>query len=131
MRYAQLFLVFLLSGILHQAMDVAQGMRWAESGALEFFMLMAAGIVVEDGFQWAAGPRHGAIAEREKKASETLLDKPLGRSRMASKLVGYIWVLLFFSYATPIWVYPQFRRNTGTVRDDPIPISLVGMVGRR
>lgn len=44
-----LLLAFALSGVLHQTIEVVQGMRWGESGALRLYVLMAWGIVVEDG----------------------------------------------------------------------------------
>lgn len=54
-RYHDLFVMSLLSGIPHQIIDVAQGLRWADSDILRFSVTMAAGAVVEDGSKWVAG----------------------------------------------------------------------------
>lgn len=54
-RYHDLFVVSLLPDIPHQIIDVAQGLRWADSDVLRFSMTIAAGAVAEDGFQWVAG----------------------------------------------------------------------------
>ena len=113
-RYLELLLVFLLSGILHQTVDVAQGLRWADGGAVRFFATMAAGIVVEDGVQWVAG----RVWPTRPKAYERTGLGGIETENRVRKSIGYVWVLPLFSWATPVWAYPTLRRNTGAVADD-------------
>ncbi|KAF4634714.1 hypothetical protein G7Y89_g3384 [Cudoniella acicularis] len=54
-RYTQLVLAFVISGLLHQSIEMAQELRWNESGALEFYVLMAMGIIAEDVVVWGWG----------------------------------------------------------------------------
>lgn len=51
-RYTHILCCFLVSGLLHHALDVAQGMKWWESGAVQCFVFMGVGITVEDAVQW-------------------------------------------------------------------------------
>ena len=118
-RYVQLLLAFLISGVLHQAIELAQGIRWQESGAVEFYVLMAGGIMLEDWMMWVWGKRSNQGEEEER-----------GPLRWWQKVVGYVWVALFFSWTTPVWAYPQLRRNTGAVSDCPLPFSVIGWVTR-
>lgn len=126
-RYTQLTLAFLVSGVLHQTIEVAQGMFWRDSGAVQFYTLMVGGIVVEDGVIWAWGKLVDSASGREQKV------KSRGNGQQAQavgwqRALGCVWVILFFSWATPVWVYPQLRRNTGAVSDSPLPFSVVGFV---
>ncbi len=125
-RYLQIFAAFAISGLLHQITEVAQGLSWAESGAMEFFVLQAVGIVIEDGFQWMIGiPFARKKSETEKRT--TLVSRVVD-SVWTRRLVGYTWVLIFLSWASPIWFYPSLRRHTGTEKDVLFPFSLVNWV---
>ena len=109
-RYTEIFFVFFISGLLHHVMDVASGMAWTESGATTFFVMMAAGVMLEDATQWV------------------FYDLLMGggvRGRSWAKALGFLWVILFFSYATPFWAYPMLRRNTGEINNDILPWSVV------
>ena len=71
---------------------------------------MAAGIMIEDAMQWL------------------FYDLLMGggeRGRSWAKAIGFLWVLLFFTYATPFWAYPMLSRNTGEVNNDILPLSVV------
>ena len=125
-RYLQVFAAFAVSGLLHHVTDVAQGMSWAESGAMDFFILQAVGIVIEDGFQWMIGipfARKKSETQRRTTSVSRVVDSVWTR-----RLVGYTWVLIFFSWASPIWLYPSLRRRTGTEKDVLFPFSLVNWV---
>lgn len=62
-RYTELALTFLISGLFHQTIEVAQGLSWDESGATRFFVTMAGAVVVEDAVQgawrWGEGSEGG------------------------------------------------------------------------
>lgn len=109
-RYTEVFFVFLISGILHHTIEVAQGLAWSESGAITFFLMMAAGIMFEDAVQ------------------SVFYDSLVGeakRGRWWGRGIGYVWVLGFFAYATPFWAYPSLRKNTGDWRNNVLPFSLM------
>jgi hypothetical protein len=119
-RYTQLVFVFLISGLLHQTIELAQGLPWGESGALKFYLIMAGGIVVEDVIVWGweTGMRPRVKDNSVNTVAETV---------WWQKAIGYTWTILFFSWATPVWVYPLLRRNTGEIESFPLPFSLVGL----
>lgn len=50
-KYLNHFLNFFISGLLHALIDVACGLPWHESGAIQFFCTQLLGIVLED-FVW-------------------------------------------------------------------------------
>jgi Membrane bound O-acyl transferase family len=118
-RYTELVLAFSISGLLHKGIEIAQGLRWDEGGALEFFLLMAVGIIVEDMGIWAWG--------RGVKLGGTRNIILSGEALWWQKTVGYIWVVLFFSWLTPVWAYPSLRRNVDNTASNPLPFSLIGL----
>ena len=102
--------MFLVSGLYHQLLDVAVGMAWADSGAVTFFVMMAVGILIEDFTQWVC---------------YDVVMRGGSRGQPWAKAVGFVWVLLFFAYATPFWSYPSLRRNTGGIKDQILPVSIL------
>ena len=122
-RYLQVFAAFAVSGLLHHVTEVAQGMSWAESGAMEFFILQALGILIEDGFQWMIFAGKNSETQRRTTFVSRVVDSVWTR-----RLVGYTWVLIFFSWASPTWLYPSLCRRTGTEKDMLFPFSLVTWV---
>ena len=125
-RYLELFLVFGILGSLQLYIEVARGLRWEESGALEFNILMATGIVVEDFFRWIIGVEKDDRGRIEHDEGEESRIGPSEKFALAKRVTGYIWVILFFSWATPVWRYPVMRRDTGAAREDPVPFSFFG-----
>lgn len=122
-RYIRLVFTFLISGLLHQIIEVAQGLLWEESGAVEFFLLMAVGIIVEDVFIW----EWKRVVKRK---GNIEVENMQGGANWWHKAIGYIWVILFFSWATPVWAYPLLRRNVGGIESFPLPFSIVGLFRR-
>ncbi len=112
-RYTELFFVFFISGIVHHAIKVAQGMTWTESGATQFFVMMAVGIVLEDGVQWVY--------------YDHLMGVP-ARGKWWAKAVGYVWVVMVFAYATPFWAYPSLRKNAGGKATEVLPFSIMEII---
>ena len=113
-RYTHLFVVFALSGLGHQATDLAQGMQWAESGSVVFFVLMAVGITLEDFVQWLFFDVGGFGK----------------RGNTWAKVVGFVWVAIWFSVATPWYAYPTLARNQGEKKDLLLPFSIAGYLRR-
>ena len=72
--------------------------------------MMAVGVMIEDVAQWA------------------FYDWLMGggvRGQSWAKALGFLWVLLFFAYATPFWAYPHLRKNTGGVKNEILPLSVI------
>jgi len=89
-RYARLGFSFWISGVIHMAMDIAQGVDPIESRAIRFFLMHAGGIIIEDavqGFYRSYG----------------------GGSNKWTRSVGYLWTGLFFVWTTPSWVWVPNR----------------------
>jgi Membrane bound O-acyl transferase family len=116
-RYSKILATFLVSGLLHLAVDLALGMSLAESGSVRFFCTQALGIAVEDGVQAI----HRAVYDGGR---GTVSDQP----RAWARVVGYVWVVVFLAWSTPVWVYPAIRMNNGGVDDRILPFSVLRML---
>lgn len=105
-RYSCLVLTFAASGMLHCIADRLLGVPWRESGALTFFLLQAAGIVVEDTVQ------------------ALLAWVPLGRG--CRRVVGRLWLATILVLTTPMWMEPTARHlRHGT--DVMTPLRIVSL----
>lgn len=91
-RYIRIFVAFLISGLLHYRADILMGMSTAESGAMLFFTMHAAVIMVED----AVGPQLSKIW-------------PSSRYSRLRRALCYLWVCAFFVWTTPTYMYPANR----------------------
>ncbi|KAL8822488.1 MAG: hypothetical protein Q9191_006780 [Dirinaria sp. TL-2023a] len=112
-KYTHLTIVFWISGIFHGTIEVAQGLEWRESGATSFFLLMAVGIMIEDAVHWV-----WSLTDEDKTVRK--------KGKLWTKAVGYLWVVFWFSVATPYYAYPGLRRNKGEDKDKIVPFSVVG-----
>ncbi|KAK2047298.1 hypothetical protein LZ31DRAFT_610349 [Colletotrichum somersetense] len=112
--YVRLFLVFLLSGLIHHRSDTAVGIERSNAGSFLFFSLQALGIMVEDGFQ--------AFVDRISLGNRIWTRLPK-RSR---SVLGGLWLFVFLVWATPTWLYPRQRLDV-----DPamlLPVSVIQTV---
>jgi Membrane bound O-acyl transferase family len=115
-RYSKILATFFVSGLLHLVVDLALGMSFSESGSVRFFCTQALGIAIEDSVQAIYRARSG------------------GRSRMSiqtqawAKSIGYVWVVAFLAWSTPVWVYPAIRMNKGEADDRILPFSLLRLL---
>ncbi|KAI0126669.1 membrane bound O-acyl transferase family-domain-containing protein [Xylariales sp. AK1849] len=108
-RYANIFLVFFLSGTLHSILDVAFGGRWNPSGGLLCFSLLPVGMVLEDVIQrlWY-GPSRASSSQ----------------TTWFARAAGHVWVIFFLAFWTPVFNYPLQR-----IDGNPtylVPWSIVG-----
>ena len=117
-RYAHLFLIFLISGIIHALQEVAQGISFWQSGAIRFFVTQVFGILLEDlaRTQW--------VRLRKKLDGQT---RRWGCAPISSAF-GYIWVLLFLIWSTPVWIYPSIAASKGEPKDKVLPFSVIGSI---
>ena len=76
---------------MHVAADGGGAVPMAQSGALSFFCAQAIGIMVEDGAQEVYRNLFG------------------NRYNGVCKAIGYLWVVAFLSWSSPVWVYPVLR----------------------
>jgi hypothetical protein len=90
-RYIKIFIVFLISGLIHLAPDLAVGIPFKETNAVSFFTMQALGIAMED-FVQHINRRLG------------LVTNPL-----LKRLVGYAWVGAWLFWQAPKWSYPTAR----------------------
>lgn len=152
-RYLNHFLNFFISGLLHALIDVACGLPWHESGAIQFFCTQLLGIVLED-FVWNTyrhltatdhpeyqkdelektgamddnSPRNSSFHIRAADANMITRQEPRSRPALWLRIIGIVWVILFMSWSMPIWLYPSMYRELG----DPakgnsiLPFSVFG-----
>ncbi|KAL4745012.1 membrane bound O-acyl transferase family-domain-containing protein [Aspergillus terricola var. indicus] len=93
-RYANLFIVFFLSGSLHSILDVAFGGRWYPAGGLLCFsVFLPAGIMFEDGVQWIWRRYFG----------------PRKEGGWMGRIIGHLWVVFYLALVTPVFNYPLQR----------------------
>ena len=110
-RYVNLILTFMISGLMHWMVDVSGGLSWRRSGAFRFFYTQALGIMLEDALQ--AIYRHSRGTQRDP-----------GPPQRWIRMLGYLWVLIFFAWSSPAWFYPILRPITRDPKYEPLPFSL-------
>lgn len=91
--YFKLFVSFFISGLMHAAPDYIFHQNFSEGTSVRFFILQAVAITFED----------------------TVIDiaSRLGyKESKASKLIGFIWVFMWFTFCMPIWLDPQLHAGT-------------------
>ncbi|KAM7211476.1 Membrane bound O-acyl transferase family domain containing protein [Rhypophila decipiens] len=106
-KYTRLFVAFAISGLIHYRGDILMGVPHAESGAMAFFTLHAAGIMVED----TIGPLLSSMMPSA------------GQGRLGRTL-GYVWVCAFFVWTTPTYMYPASR--LGLEASTLLPVRILG-----
>jgi Membrane bound O-acyl transferase family len=126
-RYTKLLATFFVSGLMHMAVDMSLGMPPSESGSVRFFCTQALGIMFEDGMQAicrSARRRRGGSSSNASAKAES--QPPTNWARA----LGYVWVLAFMSWSTPVWVYPAIWMNKGeeAAKDALLPFSVVRML---
>lgn len=102
-RYTRLVIAFLMSGLIHAHADQLMGVPNVENGAVVFFLLHAAIIMIEDVIGNALG------------------DLMPTRFR---HVLGYLWVCSFFAWSSPIWIYSGMRLGLSSTA--LLPVRVVG-----
>ncbi|KAI9925064.1 hypothetical protein MW887_006472 [Aspergillus wentii] len=102
--YIRLFLVFFMSGLVHAFMDMGFTVPLEETGSLWFFVLQVPAIIAEIIFQKFCSKTGGKLRQ----------------------ILGYVWVLSFLAWATPVWIDPIiWRLYEGGIRV-PSPFLFIG-----
>ncbi|KAF2009043.1 hypothetical protein BU24DRAFT_474509 [Aaosphaeria arxii CBS 175.79] len=104
-RYVFTIITFALSGAMHTCGELAAGITPAESGTIQFFTTQALGIVIEDIFSWAWKRFNGN-----------------SEPRWYQKVMGFAWVVLWFTWSMPVWTYPASKRSQG---ESILPFSII------
>lgn len=108
-----IILIFLISGLFHAGIEVLDddGTSYPEKGQIvQFWVLSAAGIIFEEAIQmiWRQ------VAES-------------GPTSLWQKLLGYVWVGIFFTMTYPLFLYPAMRQ--GPERMELVPFDVVTAMG--
>lgn len=111
-RYTNLAFAFLASGIMHEITDIP----FSRSGSLRFFLMQAAGIAFEDAVQ--AGWRKLFTPSKARTASQIFIWR-------CQKVIGYVWLLLWLSWSSPIFYYQMIEANKGESKDIIVPVSII------
>ncbi|TEY34586.1 hypothetical protein BOTCAL_0625g00070 [Botryotinia calthae] len=90
-RYLKILLTFAFSGATHVAADYGSGISPKQSGAMSFFCAQALGIMIEDAVQEIWRLMGGK------------------KNTLLGKTIGFIWVLAFTCWSSPVWAYPLAR----------------------
>ncbi|THH16561.1 hypothetical protein EW146_g4108 [Bondarzewia mesenterica] len=102
--YTQLYVAFIVSGLMHCAGDAMVGWKYFGS-SMPFFILQALAITAEG----------GVIAFYRKSGVQL--------SPTLARLIGYAWVFVWFSFSCPIYI--DWSLKAGVGRSKLLPISLV------
>ncbi|KAK7987258.1 hypothetical protein PG988_002246 [Apiospora saccharicola] len=114
-RYLRISLIFLLSGIMHVAIDVASGIPLQRSGAMKFFSIQPLGVFIEDMFlsMFHAG------SERP----------PLPKSlRLWRRCAGWAWLGLWMAWTAPAYLYPIMAQEESEENGGVVPLSVLTYV---
>lgn len=116
-RYSNIYIAFIVSGLLHLGTDFGVGVTFRESGALQFFCTVATGIMCEDAVEaiWShlVGP-----------------NRPDQPTPLWQRCVGYLWTILFLCWCTPRWTYPLIDRHRAGI-DEVYPFGIAQYVTRK
>ncbi|KAL3458439.1 membrane bound O-acyl transferase family-domain-containing protein [Aspergillus heterothallicus] len=88
---------FTVSGVIHSLCDIGFGVPLHETGGFHFYTLQIFGFVVES----VVGAVYRAVVKQSR-----ALGGGVGVGRAVEKVVGYVWVLAFLAWSTPVWINP-------------------------
>ena len=107
-RYLSVALVFFLSGALHIFGDMTAGLRWYDSGVVQYFCAQALGLIIEDSAQ---AVYHFVIVGGINSRSEKR--EVMGPPSLWQRVLGSVWVISFMAWSVPVYIYPMSRRDRG------------------
>jgi hypothetical protein len=109
MTYFKLFTTFFLSGLIHATGEYLLSQSSSEGKAIQFFLLQAVGITFEDALI-ASASRLG-----------------YRKANAFFKLIGFIWVFMWFTFFLPMWLDPQL--HAGMMYNDSDVLGLPKRIG--
>jgi hypothetical protein len=114
--YLRLATTFLLSGLMHLLIDISEGISPQQSGAIVFFCTQILGLLTEI----SVAKLYWQLFVRSKREANVF--------EMAA---GYIWVIVFLTWSTPMYLYPMLYRSNVGMEGSWVPFSVLQMVGER
>lgn len=119
-RYTNIFIVFLLSALLHTTIDFAQAIPLEYSGSMPFFLSMVLAIMVEDVVQalWRR-----VRSTRSVEGSNVGQDTP----PLWKRAVGMFWVMVWLGVTSTWYWHPMSCLPQGEAT--LVPVSFVELVG--
>lgn len=113
-NYFSLYVAFTISGLIHYFGDYMIIQDWS-GGSLIYFTLQAVAITFEDGAV-------GLVRRSGVKVPPIL-----------AKLIGYLWVVAWFSFAIPIWMEPHVKAGitSDNVSDNAVIPALAQEIAGR
>jgi hypothetical protein len=103
-RYTRLAIAFFISGAIHYRGDQIMGVPDNQNGAVIFFLMHAAAIMLGD----ILAPTVSAVIPKA----------------ALRRVLGGVWVLGFFIWSSPIWIYSSTR--VGLDSAALLPVRIVG-----
>jgi len=96
--YAQLYIAFFLSGIIHSSGDFMLEKRMV-SRSFKFFLLQAVAITFEDFIIYIVRGllSRGGVELKPGRVDESWME-------MVVRVVGYCWVTIWFCVTLPVWL---------------------------
>ena len=96
--YAQLYVAFFLSGIIHSSGDFMLEKRMV-SRSFKFFLLQAVAITLEDFVIYIVNRllRQGGAELKPGRVNESWVET-------AVRVIGYCWVTMWFCSTLPVWL---------------------------
>ena len=107
-RYLKIWIAFFISGSIHAGM-AEEKYDIRGSGTVRFFCTQAFGIMLEDGIQ-----------EGWRRITGTRDGKHVNRTW--HKIIGFLWLLAFLTWSTPVWSYRMFQFERPGI-DNPLEFS--------
>ncbi|KAK7914119.1 membrane bound O-acyl transferase family-domain-containing protein [Apiospora marii] len=111
-RYLRIWLIFLLSGIMHVAIDVASGIPLQHSGAMKFFAIQPLGVFIEDMFLalYNSGSESPSIPKT---------------TRLWQRCIGWAWLGLWMAWTAPAYLYPIMAQEESEENGGVVPVSVI------
>jgi hypothetical protein len=91
-HWLRVIIAFTGSGIIHSLCDIGFGVPLDKTGGLHFYTLQIFGFVVES-----------VVSTVYKKLRKEF---GIGFGRNVERAIGYIWVVGFMAWSTPVWINP-------------------------
>jgi len=83
-RYLKIILIFIISGLIYAAADIAGGIPFEKQGTTRFFVTQAFGIIIEDTVEALYHFSYGNDIKRS-------------RAPGWAKTIGYVWTFAFLA----------------------------------
>ncbi|KAH8433205.1 wax synthase family protein [Aspergillus melleus] len=115
-RYATVLMVFATSAFMHFLIDLSAGLSASTSGAVQFFVTQALGLMIEDLVFIIYSALRGSGPSRDRPASR------------GERTVGFFWVGSFLVWSFPAYLYPMLYRSNAGFNDSVVPVSVVGLL---